>query len=93
MDSSLIAGKYLRSTQPNGAELASEVVSLTSLTVMSLLFGIKTYNVQFRFLSYSRWLVLLLYALSWAFTFTSTIFVSTNNGEVLFYLHQSNLTN
>lgn len=78
--SELIDDKYARTSQPDGGELASQIVSLLSLTIMSGLFGIKTFNVQFKFLSYSRWLVLILYVLSWAFTMTATMFVSTNNG-------------
>lgn len=78
--SELIDDKYARTSQPDGGELASQIVSLLSLTIMSGLFGIKTFNVQFKFLSYSRWLVLILYVLSWAFTMTATVFVSTNNG-------------
>ncbi|KAI8878537.1 hypothetical protein K501DRAFT_325979 [Backusella circina FSU 941] len=81
--SELINDKYMRTLQPDGGELASQIVSLLSLTIMSGLFGIKTFNVQFKFLSYSRWLVLVLYVLSWAFTMTATIFVSTNNGDFI----------
>ncbi|KAI8386977.1 hypothetical protein BD560DRAFT_383401 [Blakeslea trispora] len=75
------SSRFVRTTQPDGGELASKIVSLFSITVMSVLFGIKTFNVQFRYLSYSRWLVLLLYVLSWAFTMCGTLFVFTNNGN------------
>ncbi|SAM04378.1 hypothetical protein [Absidia glauca] len=50
---------------------------------MGTLFGIKTHNVQYKYLSYSRWLVLLLYLCSWAFTVSTLILVATNNGNYL----------
>lgn len=71
---------FVKSLQPDSGELSSQMISLLSITVMSTLFGIKTYNVQYKYLSYSRWLILALYVLSWAFTVAATIFVSTNNG-------------
>ncbi|KAJ8658391.1 hypothetical protein O0I10_005743 [Lichtheimia ornata] len=69
--------------QPDGSELASKLVSLLSISVMSILFGIKTFNVQFKYLTYSRWLVLTLYIISWGFTCAATLFVSTNNQNLL----------
>ncbi|KAI8095196.1 hypothetical protein BDF21DRAFT_328569 [Thamnidium elegans] len=72
-----------RTIQPDGSEIASEFVSLICVTVLSLLIGIKTYNVQFKYLSCSRWLIIALYSLSWAFTISATIFVSTNNGNFM----------
>lgn len=69
--------------QPDGSELASKLVSLLSISVMSILFGIKTFNVQFKYLTYSRWLVLTLYIISWGFTCAATLFVSTNNMNLL----------
>ncbi|KAI9312604.1 hypothetical protein BX666DRAFT_2030926 [Dichotomocladium elegans] len=79
MDLSLL----LSPPQPDSSELASKIVSLLSITVMSILFGIKTYNVQFKYLTYSRWLVLVLYIISWGFTCAATLFVTTNNGNQL----------
>ncbi|KAI7893559.1 uncharacterized protein EV154DRAFT_501587 [Mucor mucedo] len=73
----------MSSPQPDIWELASQVVSLIGITIMSYIFGVKTFNVQFKYLSYSRWLILFLYFFSWAFTISSTIFVSTNNGNFL----------
>lgn len=67
--------------QPDGSEIASKLVSLLSITTMTSLFGIKTYNVQFKYLTYSRWLVLHLYIISWAFTAAGMLFVTTNNGK------------
>lgn len=72
---------FVKTPQPDGSELAAKLVSLLSITALSILFGIKTFNVQFRYLTYSRWLVLALYVLSWAFTTISMILVTTNNGK------------
>ncbi|KAI9244009.1 hypothetical protein BDA99DRAFT_529537 [Phascolomyces articulosus] len=73
----------LSSPQPDGGELASKIVSLISVGAMAMLFGIKTFNVQFKYLTYSRWLVLLLYIISWGFTCAGMLFVTTNNGNYL----------
>lgn len=72
---------FISSPQPDAAELSAKVVSLLSFSVLAVLFGVKTYNVQFRYLTYSRWLVLTLYVLSWAFSVISMVLVSTNNGN------------
>lgn len=74
------------STQPDGSEMAAKIVSLFSITLLSVLFGIKTYNVQYKFLTYSRWMVLALYLCSWAFTTISTLLVTTNNSMCCFLL-------
>ncbi|RCH88074.1 hypothetical protein CU097_007928 [Rhizopus azygosporus] len=71
----------ISSTQPDGGELAAKLVSLFSSTILSVLYGVKTYNVQFKYLTYSRWLILLLYIFSWAFAVMSMILVTTNNGN------------
>jgi uncharacterized membrane protein len=73
--------KFIQTPQPDPGELASQMISLLSISVMAILFGIKTYNVQFKYLSYSRWLILGLYVLSWGFTLSATVFASTNNGN------------
>jgi hypothetical protein len=73
--------EFTYTAQPDGGEIASEVIGLFGITVMCALFGIKTYNVQYRYLSYSRWLVLLLYMCSWAFTVTGLTLMITNNGK------------
>ncbi|KAI8143862.1 hypothetical protein BJV82DRAFT_644370 [Fennellomyces sp. T-0311] len=67
--------------QPDTTELTSQMIALLSTTVMCLLFGVKTYNVDIKYLTYSRWLVLALYINSWAFTYTAIILASTNNGN------------
>lgn len=74
---------FIQTPQPDGPEIAAKLVSLLSFTLLAVLFGIKTFNVQFRYLSYSRWLVLALYLLSWGFTVTSMVLVTTNNGNYL----------
>lgn len=71
-----------QSSQPDGSEIAAKVVSVSSITLISLLFGIKTYNVHFRYLTYSRWLILALYLFSWSFSTLSMILVTTNNRKV-----------
>ncbi|KAI8890995.1 hypothetical protein K501DRAFT_235918 [Backusella circina FSU 941] len=72
---------FIRTPQPDGAELAAKLVSLFSFSLLSVLFGIKTFNIHFKYLSYSRWLVLALYILSWSFTCISMVLVTTNNGN------------
>ncbi|KAI7897833.1 uncharacterized protein BX663DRAFT_481151 [Cokeromyces recurvatus] len=71
----------LYSSQPDHAELAAKVVSIFSISSLSLLFGIKTFNVHFKYLTYSRWLVICLYLLSWSFTTASMLLVTTNNNN------------
>lgn len=72
---------FIQTPQPDSSEIAAKIVSLLSITVLSTLFGTKTFNIQFKYLSYSRWLVLALYILSWAFTAISMVLVTTNNGK------------
>ncbi|KAL7310986.1 hypothetical protein PS15m_008810 [Mucor circinelloides] len=68
-----------QSSQPDGPEIAAKLVSLFSVTLLSALFGVKTYNVHFKYLSYSKWLILALYVFSWSFTTISMLLVTTNN--------------
>ncbi|KAL7310539.1 hypothetical protein PS15m_010027 [Mucor circinelloides] len=72
---------FIQTPQPDASELAAKIVSLLSVTVLSGLFGMKTFSIQFKYLSYSRWLVLTLYILSWAFTAFSMVLVTTNNAN------------
>ena len=82
----------VKAMQPDTTELASQLIALLSTTVMCALFGIKTYNVELKYLTYSRWLVLALYLNSWAFTYTAIILASTNNGTyALFTLYKQKL--
>jgi hypothetical protein len=80
---------FIRTPQPDGAELAAKLVSLFSFSLLSFLFGIKTFNIHFKYLSYSRWLVLALYILSWSFTCISMVLVTTNNGLFPYNIHDS----
>ena len=76
-----LADALVKSLQPDTTELTAQMIALVSTTVMCVLFGIKTYNVDFRYLTYSRWLVIALYINSWAFTFAAILLASTNNGK------------
>ena len=76
-----IADALVQAMQPDPTELTSQMIALISTTVMCVLFGIKTYTVDFRYLTYSRWLVIALYINSWAFTFAAILLASTNNGK------------
>jgi hypothetical protein len=78
----------LPSSQPDGPEIAAKLVSLFSFSLLSTLFGIKTYNVHFRYLTYSRWLILALYVFSWSFTASSMLLVTTNNSK---FMHSTRL--
>ncbi|KAI9309515.1 hypothetical protein BJ944DRAFT_258375 [Cunninghamella echinulata] len=75
--------EYLYTPQPEPGELISQIIGLGGVTIMSVLFGIKTYNIQYRYLTYSKWLVLSLYFCSWAFTVSGLNLVFTNNGNYM----------
>ncbi|KAI8987017.1 hypothetical protein BDB01DRAFT_784279 [Pilobolus umbonatus] len=77
MDSS----RFVRTPQPDVEELIAKIISLLASTLLSTLFGLKTYNVHYKYLTYSRWLILMLYFFSWAFTTISILLVTTNNGN------------
>ncbi|KAG0754083.1 hypothetical protein G6F57_013690 [Rhizopus arrhizus] len=72
---------YILTAQPDQGELVAKLVSLFCSTVLSVLFGLKTFNVQFKYLSYSKWIVLVLYIFSWSFTVMGMLLVTTNNGN------------
>ncbi|CAO3629575.1 unnamed protein product [Cunninghamella blakesleeana] len=72
---------YVISPQPDKIELALKLVGLTGVTILSTLFGIKTHGVEYKFLSLSKLLVILLYVCSWAFIFSGLPIISTNNGN------------
>jgi hypothetical protein len=75
------SNSYILTAQPDQGELVAKLVSLFSSTVLSVLFGLKTFNVQFKYLSYSKWIVLVLYIFSWSFTVMGMLLVTTNNGN------------
>ncbi|CAO3636016.1 unnamed protein product [Cunninghamella blakesleeana] len=72
---------FVITPQPDDGEIAAQIIGLFGVTTMGILFGIKTYNIQYKFLSYSRWLIVILYICSWAFTFSGLTLVLTNNGN------------
>lgn len=78
---------YILTAQPDEGELVAKLVSLFSSTVLSVLFGLKTFNVQFKYLSYSKWIVLVLYIFSWSFTVMGMLLVTTNNGNQVRLYH------
>lgn len=77
--------KYIITPQPLPVEIAFQMIGLCLLTILCIFFGIKTYNVQYKYLSYSKWLILSLYICAWAFTFCALPLVLTNNGNLLFF--------
>jgi hypothetical protein len=66
-------------SQPDPEELASQIVSLLSISVLSIIMGNKTSETRFGEMSVSRILIMFLYFWSWAFTIIATILVPTNN--------------
>ncbi|CAO3599377.1 unnamed protein product [Absidia cylindrospora] len=73
----------LKLVSPDHLEVISEFVSCVCVTALATAFGDKTYGETVKNISYGRVLVLLLYGFSWAFCFTSTILVSTNNNNIV----------
>lgn len=67
-------------SQPDSPEVISELVSLLCITVVSVLYGSKTFNMQYHELTYGLWLVVALYPTSWAFLANGLLLVSTNDG-------------
>ncbi|KAI9491874.1 hypothetical protein BDB00DRAFT_468471 [Zychaea mexicana] len=68
-----------QATGPDSLEIMSELVSLACLTIMASALGAKTKRERLVNLTYGRTLVFLVYILSWAFSVTSMVSVSTNN--------------
>ncbi|CAO3587628.1 unnamed protein product [Absidia cylindrospora] len=68
-------------SQPEWGEFSSLLISLVAITITCSLFGVKTFNVNYRQLTYARWLVVMLYICSWTFTASTAILASTNNGN------------
>ncbi|KAI9318628.1 hypothetical protein BX666DRAFT_1929839 [Dichotomocladium elegans] len=69
--------------QPDTSELIGAIIGILCTAIVAALFGARTYNVKYRYLTYSRWLVMLLYIFSWGFSFSAMILASTNNGNHL----------
>jgi hypothetical protein len=74
-----VAAALRRVNSPDQEELASQIISLLSISVLSMIMGSKTGDTRFGELSVSRILIMGLYIWSWAFTIIATILVSTNN--------------
>ncbi|KAI8340608.1 hypothetical protein BC941DRAFT_417686 [Chlamydoabsidia padenii] len=72
---------FITTPQPSWGEFSSELITLFAISVTCSLFGIKTYNINYRQLTYARWLVILLYVSTWSFLASATILASTNNGN------------
>ncbi|KAG2218730.1 hypothetical protein INT45_006882 [Circinella minor] len=68
---------------PDPLELGSEFISLACITVLAVALGIKTDGEKLKSLNYGRALVIILYFFSWAFSVTSIVIVSTNNGNMI----------
>ncbi|KAI9031710.1 hypothetical protein CLU79DRAFT_694327 [Phycomyces nitens] len=66
---------------PDAVEIVTKFISLICISILSVLFGIKIYKIELRYLTYSKWLVLALYVCSWAFSMTATLLASTNDGK------------
>ncbi|KAI8598304.1 hypothetical protein EDD21DRAFT_382864 [Dissophora ornata] len=64
---------------PDALETLSLFVSLTSISIMSLLFGRKTAGTKLRSINYARGLVIGLYVVSWLFSFSAALLVQTND--------------
>ncbi|KAI7862124.1 hypothetical protein BDF14DRAFT_1859504 [Spinellus fusiger] len=67
---------------PDIFEIISEGISLSCITVLAVVMGSRTYGEQLQTINYGRMLVILLYFLSWSFTVSSVILVSTNNNNI-----------
>jgi hypothetical protein len=66
---------------PDVLEIISELISLVCITVLSVALGAKTYGERLKSLNYGRFIVILVYFTSWAFSTTSAVIVSTNNSK------------
>ncbi|KAI8643101.1 hypothetical protein BD408DRAFT_442976 [Parasitella parasitica] len=67
---------------PDVLEIISELISLVCITVLATAIGSKTYGETFKTINYGRLMVIILYLSSWAFAFTSSVVVSTNNNNM-----------
>lgn len=68
---------------PDKLEIISEFISLVCISVLATALGSKTFGEKIKALNYGRFIVILLYTLSWAFAVTSAVVVSTNNSIVI----------
>ncbi|KAG1056987.1 hypothetical protein G6F43_001152 [Rhizopus delemar] len=68
---------------PDKLEIVSEFISLVCISVLATALGSKTFGEKVKALNYGRFVVILLYTLSWAFAVTSAVVVSTNNNNMI----------
>ncbi|KAI8335240.1 hypothetical protein EDC96DRAFT_579134 [Choanephora cucurbitarum] len=68
---------------PDILEIISELISLICITVLATAVGSKTFGEKVKTINYGRFMVILLYLLSWAFATTSVVIVSTNNNNIV----------
>lgn len=68
---------------PDKLEIISEFVSLACISVLATALGSKTHGEKLKTLNYGRFMVILLYTLSWSFAVTSAVVVSTNNNNII----------
>ncbi|KAI8138911.1 hypothetical protein BJV82DRAFT_629276 [Fennellomyces sp. T-0311] len=79
MDNGASSPENGQPTGPDSLEIMSELISLSCITIMAAALGSKTKRERLVNLTYGRTLVLAVYVLSWAFSVTSMVSVSTNN--------------
>ncbi|KAI7900352.1 uncharacterized protein BX663DRAFT_518362 [Cokeromyces recurvatus] len=68
---------------PDVLEIISELISLVCISALSAAIGSKTFGESLKTINYGRFLVILLYLVSWAFAVTSVVVVSTNNNNII----------
>ncbi|KAI9472409.1 MAG: hypothetical protein EXX96DRAFT_622586 [Benjaminiella poitrasii] len=68
---------------PDILEIISEFISLVCITVLSVAIGSKTFGETLKTINYGRFMVIMLYLVSWAFAVTSVVVVSTNNNNMV----------
>ncbi|KAI9314171.1 hypothetical protein BX666DRAFT_1863071 [Dichotomocladium elegans] len=74
---------YLQPDGPDGFEIMAECLSLGCITIMAIAMGSKSKLERFDTLTYGRFLVLILYILSWTFSVFAIVIVSTNNHNIV----------
>ncbi|KAI9278016.1 hypothetical protein BY458DRAFT_503523 [Sporodiniella umbellata] len=68
---------------PDVLEIISEFISLACISILASALGSKTFGERIKSLNYGRFMVILLYALSWAFAATSAVVISTNDNNLV----------
>lgn len=73
---------YEVESQPGHHLLAALLLGIFGISLLSFLFGIKTYHFKFKYISYSKQLVILLYICSWAFIFSGIPIILAENSKI-----------